>query len=118
MLEYIDGKPELADEVKPCKTCGKPMLFAWRWDEARKPVAGPVFIPLDAKAPVYALRTDTKGNLVRDKEGRAICDRLYVGMVNHHATCPKADEAHPERQQQADLGTADQGEDRDRPWPR
>lgn len=66
--------------VKPCKGCGKPMVWATKEDG--------VWIPLDPVSPVYT------AVIIEDFQGRTHpkAIRNMLSFVSHFVTCPKREE--------------------------
>jgi hypothetical protein len=75
--EQASSKLLIADQSRPCKLCGRPIIFA------RNDVTGGI-IPLDIKAQTYV--TDGRGKCKPAKSRTA-----YV-FVSHFATCSHANE--------------------------
>lgn len=63
--------------TKPCKGCGKPVLFLKDMHTGKWQI-------LDRTAPVWGAS--------RESDGPITCYRLQGAMVSHFSTCPKADE--------------------------
>ena len=68
-------REEFKPYVKPCRGCGKSMIWALDSDGKK--------IPLDPRAVVYNLRLD-------EDQGEIVADRTDLAMVNHFATCSEA----------------------------
>jgi hypothetical protein len=66
--------------VKPCKGCGKPMVWG------RRPEGG--WLPLDPVAPVYTIVP------IKDREGYSHPEavRNMLSFVLHHVTCPNREQ--------------------------
>ena len=63
---------------RPCKLCGRPIVWVTAFNADSKPVR----VPLDMTKPVYRL-TDV-GN-----DGTVTAERVEGGGVTHFATCAK-----------------------------
>lgn len=72
-------------KTTPCRSCGKPVLFAA--DPAGKT------IPLDPRPPCYVWS---------EFDGQVKCKRIHQAAVSHFATCPGANQFSGSKRQGVD----------------
>lgn len=73
-------------ELRPCKRCDDPIIFAERTDK-------PGAIPLDPKAPVFVVTVDEDGKAYA-RQVKRMEDTLDSLYVSHFSTCRDLTKAH------------------------